>query len=204
MAPAGDQGAAGGEQVAAGGVIMHAGIAARFSLPHPASAGAMWPLQVKRGDAESGGRPGGMLLCRGKAAPPFPALALPCPCSQKKPHRVLLVIRHHYNSPPPSSLPPSLPPSLPVQKPPTPGLVSAIAGFINLVSSKEPLLELRGCQGLARICYAPPYGCPPPAPSSSSSSTPGGGGGVSGHLDEAKAVIALLGGVQACLGGGRV
>ena len=119
MAPAGDQGAAGGEQVAAGGVIMHAGIAARFSLPHPASAGAMWPLQVKRGDAESGGRPGGMLLCRGKAAPPFPALALPCPCSQKKPHRVLLVIRHHYNPPPPSSLPPSLPPLLLPPPPPS-------------------------------------------------------------------------------------
>lgn len=88
----------------------------------------------------------------------------------------------------------ALPPSLPLKRPPTPGIVSAIAGFINLVSSKNLLLELRGCQGIARICFAPPYGCPTP-------SSPGGGGSGGAHLDEAKAVVALLGGVQARLAG---
>ena len=114
------------------------------------------------------------------------------------PYRMLF----HPSATPLELSPPLFPPSLPPRAEATPpGLVSAVAGFINLVSSKEPLLELRGCQGIARICYAPPYGCPPPTPSSTPA--PGGGGGRgSGHLDEAKAVVALLGGVQVRRGAG--
>lgn len=45
------------------------------------------------------------------------------------------------------------------QKPPTDGLVPAVAGYINLINSKNLVLEYRGCHGIARICYKAPYGC---------------------------------------------
>lgn len=54
---------------------------------------------------------------------------------------------------------PALAPPFFVQKPPTQGLVPAIAAYINLINSKIPLLEYRGSHGIARACYAFPYGC---------------------------------------------
>lgn len=56
----------------------------------------------------------------------------------------------------------SLPPEIgwPFQKPPTPGLVPTIAGYINLINSRLPLLEYRGSHGLARACFQAPYMCP--------------------------------------------
>ena len=61
------------------------------------------------------------------------------------------------------------------------GLVPAIAAYINLINSRIPLLEYRGSHGIARICYAFPYGC------------------ADGRefIKEAKNVVAVLGGVDA-------
>ncbi|GAX81636.1 hypothetical protein CEUSTIGMA_g9064.t1 [Chlamydomonas eustigma] len=70
-----------------------------------------------------------------------------------------------------------------VQKPPTFGLVPTIAGYINLINSKIPVLEYRGCHGIARICYSAPYGCTKQRE----------------FVNEAKAVVAMLGGVEALI-----
>lgn len=42
--------------------------------------------------------------------------------------------------------------------PPSRGLVPALLGYITLINSRLPLLEYRGCHGMARICFAAPYG----------------------------------------------
>ncbi|GAX83592.1 hypothetical protein CEUSTIGMA_g11017.t1 [Chlamydomonas eustigma] len=46
----------------------------------------------------------------------------------------------------------------PLKNPPTEGLVPTIACYISLINSRLPLLELRGCLGIARIAYSAPYG----------------------------------------------
>lgn len=84
-------------------------------------------------------------------------------------------------------LPSALPPT-PPQAPPIQGIVPAVAGMINLINSKIPLLEYRGCHGLARLCYAAPYGCPNPKE----------------HLKEAKSVAAVLGAIDALVRAGQV
>ena len=97
-----------------------------------------------------------------------------------------------------------------------------MAGYVNLISTKDILLEIRGCQvrgsqdthggwlggaegttgtrvriskisldprqGLARICYAAPYGCP---------ALPNGESGGREHVEQAKAVAVTLGAVGA-------
>ncbi|KAG1678758.1 hypothetical protein FOA52_012798 [Chlamydomonas sp. UWO 241] len=69
----------------------------------------------------------------------------------------------------------------PFPKAPTEGLVPTIAGYINLINSRLPMLEYRGSHGLARICFQAPYGCPDER----------------NYTKEAKAVVAVLGGVDA-------
>jgi hypothetical protein len=44
---------------------------------------------------------------------------------------------------------------------PSPGLVPSILAYIQLINTRLPLLEYRGCHGIARICYAAPYGATP-------------------------------------------
>jgi hypothetical protein len=44
---------------------------------------------------------------------------------------------------------------------PSPGLVPSILAYIQLVNTRLPLLEYRGCHGIARVCYAAPYGATP-------------------------------------------
>ena len=59
-----------------------------------------------------------------------------------------------------------------------------MAGYINLVNSRNPLLEYRGGHGLARICYVAPYGCDDGA----------------GYVREAKALTTVLGGIDSLVG----
>ncbi|KAJ9524025.1 hypothetical protein QJQ45_022487, partial [Haematococcus lacustris] len=81
----------------------------------------------------------------------------------------------------------SLPEGTPWPKPtpPSAGIVPAVTAYIHLVNSRQPLLEYRGCHGIARICFAAPYG----------SSTEGG----REYTREAKAATAVLGGVDALI-----
>jgi hypothetical protein len=46
--------------------------------------------------------------------------------------------------------------------PPPDGAVPFVASMVSLVNSRIPLLEYRGCHGLARITYSAPYGNPDP------------------------------------------
>ena len=73
-----------------------------------------------------------------------------------------------------------------------------LAAYINLVNSGHPLLEYRGSHAIARLCYAAPYGVE----------------NVRQHIRDAKAVTAILGGIDAlfallkrvnkrCVGEGR-
>eukprot|EP00198_Chlamydomonas_reinhardtii_P003541 XP_001692877.1 flagellar associated protein [Chlamydomonas reinhardtii] len=64
---------------------------------------------------------------------------------------------------------------------PPEGVVPYIAAMVGLVNTGVPLMEYRGCHGLARMTYTAPYACPEPKP----------------FLKEAKAVAAALGGVEA-------
>lgn len=52
---------------------------------------------------------------------------------------------------------------------------------VMLVNSKIPVLEFRGCHGLARMCYTIPYGAPSPKEFST----------------QAKALVNALGGLDA-------
>lgn len=54
------------------------------------------------------------------------------------------------------------------------------------MDSRLPLLELRGCQGLARLCYAAPMGCPSPKEVLKESKA------TAASLDAIDALIALL------------
>jgi len=73
----------------------------------------------------------------------------------------------------------------PKPSPPSDGLVASLLASITLINSRIPLLEYRGCHGIARLCFAAPYGA-----------TPEGG---REYLREAKAAAAILGGVDAMI-----
>ena len=68
----------------------------------------------------------------------------------------------------------------PLEGAPHQGIVPYISSMVFLVNSRVPLLEYRGCHGLARICYAAPYACPQPKE----------------FLRQAKAGMAMLGGLD--------
>ncbi len=67
--------------------------------------------------------------------------------------------------------------------PPTDGIVPYMGVMVGLVNTCNPLMEYRGCHGLARMTYTAPYGCPDPK----------------GFLKEAKAVASALGAVEALI-----
>eukprot|EP00798_Chlamydomonas_sp_ICE-L_P023775 gene23775-9334_t len=69
----------------------------------------------------------------------------------------------------------------PYQNAPPPGMVPVLAAHINLINSRLPILEYRGCHAIARMCFAHPYRCPD---------------GKS-YVRDAKAVSAVLGAVDA-------
>ncbi|KXZ56071.1 hypothetical protein GPECTOR_2g953 [Gonium pectorale] len=86
----------------------------------------------------------------------------------------------------PELLPQGLPAEvsgLPAGSQPTDGVVPFAAAMTGLVNTQVPLMEYRGCHGLARMTYTAPYGCPDPK----------------AYLREAKAVAAALGGVEALI-----
>eukprot|EP00798_Chlamydomonas_sp_ICE-L_P025213 gene25213-10858_t len=72
----------------------------------------------------------------------------------------------------------------PYDTPPPPGMVPTLAAHINLINSRIPILEYRGCHAVARMCFAAPY-------RSSNSKN---------FVRDAKAVSAVLGAVDAIIG----
>ncbi|GIL66635.1 hypothetical protein Vafri_20126 [Volvox africanus] len=64
---------------------------------------------------------------------------------------------------------------------PTDGVVPYTAAMVGLINTQVPLMEYRGCHGLARMTYTAPYGCPE----------------SKAFLREAKAVATGLGAVEA-------